>query len=68
MLKISKSKLRVSLSDALLSWWERATMDIEDPPFLGDNGMEILADSVINVLEGISDNNEYLKSQKLMKD
>lgn len=57
------SQMRLSLSAALLAWWEEDLGNI-NLPIVGENTFEIMATAALTVIEGIDDIHEYLQENQ----
>jgi len=57
-----------SLEEMLEGWWQKASSDLESPPWIGERCFNLMARAAVNVLLAAKDNEEYMKSQGYVKD
>lgn len=64
----TENELKVSLTQAIESWWDRVSKESGDSlPFVGDNVYEIMAAAALLVLVGIADTQDYLHNEEILK-
>jgi len=68
MLENDRIKLKLSLANVLVDWWADNSGDIENPPYVGNDFNEIMADAALAVLYGIADTAKYLEGQGYLKE
>lgn len=66
----TKVKLRASLYETLVKWWDKEAGGVltDFLPWLGDNTIQMIADTACNVIFAIADTQAYLKDQGYLKD
>jgi hypothetical protein len=62
----AKNELQVSLANAIEAWWDKESIHYI-MPCLGDNVLDIMAESALLVLFAIAETTEYLESQDMLK-
>lgn len=65
--RITAEKLKVSLTDAIDAWFEKAG-EKHQLPWVGDNVASHMADAALAVLLGIADAQRYLESEGMLTD
>jgi len=71
MLEETKTKLKASLLPVLEKWLNEVygsdEINNQDMSYIGDNTVSIMTDSVINILQSMSDLQNYLERDGYMK-
>lgn len=69
MLRETETKLKASLVEALKQWWEQLdSPDLEGVGYTGDNFIDIMATAALCVLLGITDAQDLLENEGLLKE
>ena len=71
MKKQTVSKLEISLSIAIESWWDNLQdsddIDWGDMPLVGEEVFEIMATAATSVLRGMHDTQKHLQDEGMLK-